>query len=235
MNGTLALVGAGEFLPTMENCDRMLLERSGGRNVAIVPTAAAPDGAGVPERWAEQGVAHFERLGAQAVGVLALTRENCSMPRFVQPVADASLVYFSGGKPDFLVKTLGGTPFWEAVLGVLWRGGVVAGCSAGAMVMGALVPNFGARTGLFGWSGWLPGLGLVPGWVIMPHFNEIPELLVRFALRPPREANRLLGIDRDTALVSENGDWRVCGSGRVSLLRGRRAQRFRDGDKVMLE
>jgi len=235
MKGILALVGAGEFLPAMEGCDRMLLERSGGRSVAIVPTAAAPDGEGVPERWADQGVAHFGRLGAQAVGVLALTREDCSSARFVQLVADASLVYFSGGKPDFLAKTLRGTPFWEAVLGVMRRGGVVVGCSAGAMVMGALVPNFGARTSLFGWRGWLPGLGLVPGWVIMPHFDEFPELLVRLALRPPREANGLLGIDRTTALVSGDGGWQVCGSGGVSLLRGRRAQRFRGGDKVVLE
>ncbi|MCX6025241.1 MAG: Type 1 glutamine amidotransferase-like domain-containing protein, partial [Chloroflexi bacterium] len=234
MNGTLALVGAGEFLPAMEDCDRMLLDRSGERRVAILPTASAPDGEGVPQRWADQGVAHFERLGAQAVGVLALTRDDCNASSFVEMVAESSLVYFSGGKPDYLLRTLVDTPLWEAVLQVRQRGGVVAGCSARAMVMGAFVPNFGVRPRRIGWKGWLSGLGLVPDWAIMPHFDEIPELLVRVALRPPRAAHGLLGIDRDTALVGEDGTWRVCGRGRVSLVRGMRAQRYRENEWVPL-
>ena len=87
---------------------------------------------------------------------------------------------------------------------------------------------------MIGGKGWLSGLGLVPDWAIMPHFNELPELLVRAALRPPRAARGLLGIDRDTALVGENGTWRVCGRGRVSLVRGLRARRYRDGEVVPL-
>ncbi len=76
-NGTLALVGAGEFLPEMNDVDRELLRRCRGRRVAILPTASAPDGPGVPERWAKDGVTHFQALGAQAVGVMALDRQGC--------------------------------------------------------------------------------------------------------------------------------------------------------------
>jgi hypothetical protein len=68
----------------------------------------------------------------------------------------------------------------------------------------------------------------------MPHFNEFPELLLRVALRAPRAARGLLGIDCDTALVGDGRTWRVCGPGRVSLVRGLRARRYREGDVVPL-
>jgi cyanophycinase len=234
MSGTLALVGAGEFLPSMDPCDRMLIERAGGGRVAVLPTASAPDGAGVPQRWAEQGVAHFTRLGVEAVGVPALTQEDCAEARHVEAVANCTFVYFSGGKPDYLLRTLAGTPLWEAVLSVWLRGGVIAGCSAGAMVMGGYVPDFGGRRRFVGWKGWLPGLGLLPNWVIVPHFNELPELLVRMVMRPPDGALGVLGIDRDTALVQDSAEWRVCGRGRVSLLRGMKTHRFREEAGVPL-
>src|SRR5512139_1752806 len=131
MAGLLALVGAGEFLDSMSAVDRQLLDRAGGSNVVILPTASAPDGAGVPERWIRMGVDHFTRLGAQADGVLALDRAACDDPANADRVRAAHLIYFSGGKPDYLRRTLDGTALWSAVREVLDRGGVIAGCSAG--------------------------------------------------------------------------------------------------------
>lgn len=72
MTGTLALVGAGEFLEAMNPVDRALLERAGGQRVVVLPTASAPDGPGVPGRWASMGVEHFNRLGAQTEAIMAL-------------------------------------------------------------------------------------------------------------------------------------------------------------------
>ena len=104
--GTLALVGSGEFPEPMRPVDRVLLERCGGGHVAILPTASAPDGPGVPEHWVEMGAAHFRALGAQAEGVLALKREDCDRAVYADAVSRANLVYFSGGKPDYLYRML---------------------------------------------------------------------------------------------------------------------------------
>lgn len=131
-----------------------------------------------------------------------------------------------------MLRTLVGAPLWEAVLQVRRRGGLVAGCSAGAMIIGAFVPNCGHKPRMIGWKGWRSGLGLAPDWAIMPHFDQSPELLVQIALRPPRAAHMLLGIDRDKALVGEDGTWRVCGRGRVSVVRGMRARRYRENEWV---
>src|SRR5512136_949079 len=123
MAGTLALVGAGEFLDSMSAVDRQLLAWAGGSNVVILPTASAPDGVGVPERWIRMGVDHFARLGARADGLLALDRAACDHPANADRVRAANLVYFSGGKPDYLRSTLDGTALWSAARALLDRGG----------------------------------------------------------------------------------------------------------------
>lgn len=63
--GTIALVGAGEYLPKMNPVDQYLLEQlQETPSVVVLPTASAPDGAGVSERWNNLGVEHFTQLGA---------------------------------------------------------------------------------------------------------------------------------------------------------------------------
>jgi cyanophycinase len=214
--GTLALVGAGEFLDSMRTVDEVLLERAGGERVAILPTASAPDGADVPARWAEMGIQHFRSLGAAAVAVMALDRAGCQAPANAQAVRTANLIYFSGGKPDYLLATLSDTPVWEAVLEVLGRGGVVAGCSAGAMILGGWIP---ARPTSGSISIWRPAFGLVPRTVIFPHFDEIPRWITApLGWTRPRRST-LLGIDGSTALVGRDDTWEVFGRGRV-VVRG---------------
>jgi cyanophycinase len=221
--GTLALVGAGEFLDTMRPVDAALLERAGGNRVAILPTASAPDGPDVPQRWAEMGVRHFASIGAQAEAVMALDRDGCDNAANVDAVRRSNLVYFSGGKPDYLLATLEGTSLWAAVLEVLGQGGVLAGCSAGAMILGGWIP---ARPAAGSLSIWRPAFGLVLDAVILPHFDEIPRwITVPLGWIRPRRSI-LVGIDGGTALIGRSaapaGDqgWEVEGKGRV-VVKGR--------------
>ena len=234
MSGTLALVGAGEFLDTMDQVDQALMAMAGGTRVAVLPPASAPDGPGVPERWAKMGIDHINRLGAQTDAVMALDRAACCDPALAERVRAANLVYFSGGKPDYLYNTLVDTPVWDAVKDVLARGGVIAGCSAGAMIMGAYVPVFSRRLGMPSIGNWQSAFALVPGAIIAPHYNEFPEIFsgLMFGGRPA--GTFLIGIDADTALVGLNGSWKVLGARRVTLRRGEGTRRFAQGQTVML-
>jgi cyanophycinase len=180
------------------------------------------------------GVEHFYRLGAQTEAIMALDRVSCGDESLAEKVRAANLVYFSGGKPDYLFNTLVDTSLWQAVMDVLNRGGVLAGCSAGAMIMGGYLPEFSMRLGL-PWVGkWTPAFGLVPSAIIAPHYNEFPEALVGllFGRRPPDSF--LIGVDADTALVSSNGKWKVLGARRVTLRRAREVKRFTQGQPVPL-
>ena len=126
MTGTIALVGSGEFLPPIRPLDQKLLEHiQETPRVVVLPTASAPDGTGVPERWARMGVEHFTALGAQVEPAMLLTREDAEKPAIVEQIAQANFVYFSGGKPRYLLETLQGTAAWAAVETLYARGGVV--------------------------------------------------------------------------------------------------------------
>ena len=234
MNGVIALVGSGEFTPAMDEVDRALLAAtSRGRPcVAIVPTASWPDGEAVFQRWAAQGEAHFAALGAVPVPVLIHDRASADDPVAVAGISDADLVYLSGGKPGHLLAMLRDSAAGAALRAAHARGAVIAGCSAGAMVLGGhqLRVGGGRFPGLP--VGWQDALGLVPRLVIVPHYDAIPETLVAPLVLAAPAGALVVGIDEDTALVGRDGVWQVHGRGRVTVWRGRRRERHRVGSTV---
>ena len=226
--GTVALIGAGEYLPPIAKVDKVLLERVGDTpRVVVLPTAAAPDGPGVPERWAQMGVEHFSQLSAIVEPVMLLRRADADNSKIVGQIAAANFVYLSGGKPRYLLETLQGTAAWDAIVNVLAAGGVVAGCSAGAMVLGSEIFDFPQvwRT--------IPALSLVPGIAVIPHFDEIPALMMN-TMSPGKRKVTVVGIDGSTALVRSNAHWMVLGRGGVTVFTGKQKRRYLAGEQVSL-
>ncbi len=190
---TLALVGSGEYLPDMEGVDRDLLDRLGKPpRVVCLPTAAGTEGSERVDYWSRLGVTHFTRLGVPVEDVPVINRADAQNPALAEQVAGANFVYLSGGRPDYLFKTLAGTLVWAAIQGVLAEGGVLAGCSAGAMILGEK---------MFGFPGWKPAFGLVPGAAIIPHFDEIPRAMSASMRLITGSDLTILGVDGYTALV----------------------------------
>jgi len=226
--GTVALIGAGEYLPPIATVDKVLLARVGGTpRVVVLPTAAAPDGPDVSERWAQMGVEHFSKLGAIVEPVMLLRRADADNSKIVAQIAAANFVYLSGGKPRYLLETLQGTAAWDAIVNVLAAGGVVAGCSAGAMVLGSEIFDFPQvwRT--------IPALSLVPGIAVIPHFDEIPALMMN-SMSPSKRRVTVVGIDGSTALVRSNAHWMVLGRGGVTVFTGKQKRRYLAGEQVPL-
>jgi cyanophycinase len=218
-------MGSGEFEPWSGEAERFALsEATGDGTVAVLATASAPEGAAVYDRWTEKGLSHYRELGITARPVRVLGREDALDPANAGAVEAASMVFFSGGSPRFLAATLQGTPVWAAILGLLERGGVFAGCSAGAMVAGAArSPQGGGRLPL----NFRSGLGLVPDTAFGVHwdrFGRWPLKIVRGVLVGGLPAGvRLIGIAENTAVVSDGDAWRVFGLGTVDVRdRGRR-------------
>jgi cyanophycinase len=220
--GPLVLCGSGEFTPAMADVDRDILADLGARRVrvAIVPTAAGLED--TPRSWVDMGTAHFARLGAEANGVMVLGRRDAEDPRHSAAVANADWIYFSGGKPGYVVETLTGTPFWSAVVARHRAGAVLAGASAGAMMLGSRTLHFPdgiAETGLPRRVAVRDALGLLPGIFVAPHFDAVPAELWRSWVRIWPESHRMLGIDEDTAIVERAEGWSVLGKGRAVVFR----------------
>jgi cyanophycinase len=234
MGGAIALVGSGEFTPALEAIDRELLMATGRPRprVALLPTASVPDGEGVFQRWAEMGCQHFGALGADVEPVLVRDRAAADDAAAVQAIGEADLIYLSGGKPDFLYDVLAGTAVERAIHEAHARGAVVVGCSAGAMVLADRRLRVQRRVPFP--PSWQPAFGLVPQAAVAPHYDAVPEtLMLLFILAAPR-GSIVLGIDQETVLVGRDGSWQVQGRGRVTVWRGRRRTRHRDGDSFRL-
>jgi cyanophycinase len=231
----VALVGAGEFLPQMVEVDRGLLAATGRSRprVAILPTASLPDGEDVFQRWAAMGVQHFTALGAEVEPVLVRDRAGAADEAFVQAIGEADLIYLSGGQPSFLLSVLAGTRLADALVEAHERGAVVAGCSAGAMVLAARLPGFRGR--FLPWPlRWRSALGIVPASAVLPHYDAWPEpLSALLALQAPR-GMAVIGIDEDTAIIGRDGAWQVQGRARATVWRGRHRERFRRGEAFRL-
>ena len=236
MNGTIALVGSGEFTPSMEDVDRALLLAT-GRNrprVVILPTASWPDGEETFRRWAVQGEAHFAALGAEVEPVMVRGAQDADDPAAAAAIGEADLVYLSGGKPGHLLDALDDGGVGAALRAAHARGAVVAGCSAGAMVLAGCQLRSAGRAFVRFPIGWRDALGIVPGTIVIPHYDAFPEpLSAVIALAAPSDTV-VLGIDEETALIGRGEAWQVHGCGRVTIWRGRHRQRLHAGDTLRL-
>jgi cyanophycinase len=211
MAGWLALAGGAEFQPGCDEADRLLVDAAGGPDVraAILPTAAAAEGA--PRAAAANGVRHLRRLGANAFGVMIVDAATANNPSLVAQLAPAQLIYIAGGDPGYLQRSLCDSLAWRAMLAA-WRGGaVLAGASAGAMVLCEAIWNPTSRR-------IEPGLGVVKGAAVIPHHRPGSEWVGRLRAALSDEIP-ILGIAEQTSLIWDGSIWRVAGPGDVTIYR----------------
>jgi cyanophycinase len=220
----LALVGSGEYLPPMVVVDKYLLGQLKTEvRVICLPTAAGTEGAERISYWMELGKAHFSKLGVSVEALPVIDEPSANDAKYAKQIRQANFIYLSGGKPDYLFRTLSGSLVWTAIMEVLELGGLVAGCSAGVMIMGERIPGFPHSS---------PGFGLLKGTIIMPHFDEIPKAMVHTLHLMIGDGQTLLGIEGNTALVGENDDWQVVGIGGVMVWNQLVKNRYVNGDQV---
>lgn len=227
--GYILLAGGAEFSKRMADPDQKAIELAGGATapICIIPTAAAPDRNHV--RAGNNGVNWFKSLGAQNVTSLPLIdKASAASTEIVSELRNAKLIYLLGGFPEYLGKTLQGSPAWQAALNAYHNGAVLAGSSAGAMVLCQFY--YGPDSGDV-----LDGLGLVRNALVLPHHetfgkNWAPRLL------PKLPGVTLLGIDERTGLLDDgHGEtWSVLGQGAATLYQGNEARVYRTGETFQL-
>lgn len=224
-NRTYLLMGSGEFEPWSEEVERAALEGRPG-SVAILPTASAPEGDAVYDRWANMGLEHYAAMDVDARVVPWKRREDAERDDAAAAIADVGMIIFSGGNPRYLAEAIDGTRFWDQMSGALDRGTVFAGCSAGAMVAGHrrdTRPKVGAT--------WVAGLGLVPNGSFGVHWDRmrfIPGM--RGFVMSRAKGGWFAGIDERTAILGDGEEWRVFGLGTVSLRLDGERREIRPGE-----
>ena len=236
MNGLIALVGAGEYLPVMEDVDRYLLgsvKVDGHKpRVVCLPTAAGQEGDESIGRWSRMGIEHFTKLGAEVEAPRIIDRASANDPQFESILESADLIYFSGGNPIHLFETMNGSRAWAAAQKAWARGSVYAGCSAGAMILARRLPNF-RNLGI----GTIDGFGVVPADYVMPHFDHAGpfKALVNLLQTQMKDGQRMIGIDENTALVGKlGGEWKAMGTSKVHVMTRKQTRLYAAGQVVSL-
>ena len=238
MNGSLALVGSGEYLPAMAAFEKSLLDDAIALGKAPtyiqIPTAAGKESADRLDYWKQLGAAQAQRIGVTSIHLPIYSREDAFNQVHVDTINNSALMYMSGGDPHHLATTLIDTPLWSAILSNWASGASLAGCSAGAMVLSSQIPNFRLTK-----NPPTQGLNLLPNIRVIPHFNKffrwIPESAAKVLLHVPSDAI-LIGVDEMTAIVKRAGaeHWVVVGDAKVHILKGLPDQVLHDGQEIDL-
>lgn len=217
--GAIALVGSGEYSLQMQELETELLHFAisrGKKNTFVqIPTASSHEGQSRRDHWKSLGQEQSDRIGSQCIYLPIHEREDAFNPEYIDLIANAGLIYFSGGDPHRVAEIYSGSPLWEEIVKE-WRSGTsLAGCSAGAMAFGGTI--MGIRK-----SSHSHGLNLLPDIEVIPHYDKmlgwLPDRVASFIARVGADTT-LIGIDEDTALFHDGG-WKVTGEGKVHVLRG---------------
>jgi cyanophycinase len=219
--------GAEETEPGGEILERFI-ELAGGKKarIAIIPTASDD-----PQRSGEGYATLFRDMGAKEADWLRVERrEDANAEPALELLRMATGIYITGGDQARLVELLVGTLVMECIRTRNADGVIVAGTSAGASILSALMMAGG--TGIGGDSNGsaarkgmvdvVAGFGLVQDIIIDQHFSQrgrLGRLLSVFAGTPGLIG---IGLDEDTAvLIDREGTLEALGSNMVTVVDGR--------------
>lgn len=234
IKGTLIPIGGNENKGNQENENYTLefieegilshvVREAGGveAKIVVIPTASS-----IPIEVGEMYLDSFMKLGCKNVSVLDIrSKEDSEKQTSIDLIKSANCVMFSGGNQSKITDRIGNTTI-HTILVERYKnekGFVIAGTSAGAMVMANEMIAGGSATESFikGAVNMYKGLGLIPELIIDTHFIQRG----RFGRQSEAVAKfpRLLGIGlaEDTGMIIKNGnDCTIIGSGMVIVFDG---------------
>jgi cyanophycinase len=223
--GYILLEGGAEFGGRMREPDLKAIELAGGFNapIRIIPTAAAPDNN--HQRAGNNGIRWFQSLGARDVTSLPLiSKITADDKNIAQTLRAAKLIYLLGGFTHFLGQTLQDSLAWHVAVEAYGNGAVIAGSSAGAMVMCQFYFDPSARRVH-------AGLNFVPNSLVLPHHNTFGKSWAPKLIKQIPDVT-LIGIDEQTGMLNdgENKAWNIYGAGAVTIYRAGQVETYTTGE-----
>jgi cyanophycinase len=219
--------GAEETEPGGEILERFV-DLAGGKKarVAIIPTASDD-----PQRSGDGYASLFCDMGVREADWLRVERrEDANGEPALSLLREATGLFITGGDQARLVELLVGTLVMECIRMRNADGIIVAGTSAGASILSALMMAGGTGVGgdsnesaaRKGMVDVVAGFGLLQDIIIDQHFSQrgrLGRLLSVFAGTPGLIG---IGLDEDTAvLIDREGTLEALGSNMVTIVDGR--------------
>lgn len=228
--GNLLLLGGGtapaEFFP------RLVALAGGSRaRLVVLPLASAES-----RPVGEQNRRDLLAAGAAEVTVLHIDQKSdAARADYLDAVAHASGIFFSGGDQRRITERLLDTPLYDAIVALRQRGGVVGGTSAGAACQSAIMLVGDGDEHIIRAHNIVTarGLGLFAGVIVDSHFvaRGRNNRLISAVLEHPERVG--VGIDESTAAwVKPDGSLEVLGLGTIVLYDARHATVREEGGRL---
>ena len=215
-NGTLVLHGGRRV---NDETFEVFIEAAGGRNATLVciPSAQRFDADEEPDSYSQE---RLRDLGCTNVHLLHADDPELvdGDARLLASLENATGVWIDGGRTYRLMDRFEGTRAHELIHGILDRGGVVGGSSAGSQVAGDMLVRGDPRTNsVLAFDGYLKGLQLLRGVVMDAHFlqRERGEAFGQLISRYPVMLG--IGVDENTAIVVRGSVGTVIGENVVTF------------------
>jgi cyanophycinase len=220
-DSTLFAIGGGEMTEAPDILDEFLgLLKDTPDEHIVVMTVATNEPKEVGRKYSSM----FRNRGVKHVSVVDISdRDDSFDKRAIKKIHDADALFFTGGDQLHVTSLMGGSPLNDIIYEKIDKGFIIAGTSAGAMMMSDAMIVSG-KNDIPPKSGGVeiaPGMNLLDGTIIDTHFSQRGRhgrLMTALAHFP-----QLLGIglDERTAICQSNGKLKVIGEGVVTIMDAR--------------
>ena len=213
--GALVIQGGGDILP--EIWERFICLAGGPEaNFVFIPTADDP----IDPEYPSQD--EFPTKRFKHVTVLhTRCRTVADTEDFVAPLRTANGVWFGGGRQWRLVDSYLNTRVERELRGVLNRGGVIGGSSAGATIQGSyLVRGAIAGPDIMMAKGYEKGFAYLQNVAIDQHVDARKRENDMGAVVSAHPELLGIGLEEPAAIVVQGNSFEVIGAGRVVITDG---------------
>src|SRR5215213_3288760 len=219
-DSTLFAIGGGELAEAPDILEEFLgLLKDKPDAHIVVMTVATNE----PKEAGRKYDAMFRNRGVKHISVVDVSaRGDAYSESAIKKIRDADALFFTGGDQLHVTGLMGGSPLNELIYEKIKKGFIVAGTSAGAMMMSdsMIVSGRNDIAPKVGGVEIAPGMNLIEGTVIDTHFSQRGRhgrLMTAIAHFPQLLG---IGIDERTAICQSNGEFKVIGEGAVTIMDG---------------
>ena len=149
----------------------------------------------------------------------ARNRDDLNKDSVIEDMKKSNFVFFSGGSPNHLYNSIVDSDFSVELQNIENRG-IIAGCSAGAMIMGEKM---------------IKGVGLsyLPKTIVIPHYGENFYSWISNTVKVlNRGKYKLLCLEKDTYFIKDGDQLSVLGKQNVHIIYKKEHHTFSDGDTI---
>ena len=226
-NGKLLLIGGNAedqvFLPKFKK----LL---GGKDkpIVIIPTARSKETMR-EEDFAERHKKRFKKYGFTDITILhTRNREVANSKEFVKPLQKAKGVWIMGGRQWRLVDAYHNTLVHLELVGLLHRGGVIAGTSAGATIQGSFLVRGDTQTNTIMVGDHKKSFAFIENVAVDQHLIPRNRHFDMFEVLDQYPNLLGIGLDENTGIIVRNNTFKVIGENYVAIYDGTRWSAERD-------